>query len=244
MPQELLNCTLNHALIRNQPRMRSLFNQFLPVMLAGAVLAGCAATAPDHFYSLAITGASADASPAAGATPGTVAPAKPTMYVEVGAVIVPPQVSRSQLLVTSPVGDVQLLEQRRWAGPLASEIGQALSQGVTGELGAIDVYRTPHEDELPLYRISTNVQRFESVMGKFALVDAVWSVRRVPGDTVLTCRSVVSEKVDGLAPDQTDANIDALVSAHRRALARVAGQIARTIRGFGASGNQGCQLTA
>jgi uncharacterized lipoprotein YmbA len=238
MPDESVNRTSKRTLYGRQPRLRPLFNKLLPAIVAGAVLAACASTAPDHFYSLAITGANVDASPAAAAS------APPSMYVEVGAVIVPPQVSRSQLLVTTPVGDVQLLEQRRWAGPLASEIGQALSLGVTGELGAIDVFRTPHEDQLPLYRISTNVQRFESVLGKYALVDAVWSVRRVPGDTVLTCRSVVTEKADSLGPDKTDANIDALVSAHRRALARVAGQIARTIRGFGASGNQGCQLTA
>jgi uncharacterized lipoprotein YmbA len=224
----------------------ALLNRFrlrLPLwsaLMATAALAACAATSPDHFYSLAISSAGPDAGKVA-ATPSPAAPA--SMYVEVGAVIVPPQVSRSQLLVTSPAGEVQLLEQRRWAGPLASEIGQALSQGVTAELGAIDVYRTPHADQLPLYRISTNVQRFESVSGKYALLDAVWSVRQVPGDTVLTCRSVISEKAEGFGVDKTDDTIDALVAAHRRALARIAGQVARTIRGFGASGNQGCQTT-
>jgi hypothetical protein len=39
------------------------------------------------------------------------------------------------------------------------------------------VFRTPTPDKAPVYRISTNVQRFESAPGQYALIDAVWSVR-------------------------------------------------------------------
>ncbi|HAT29330.1 MAG TPA: hypothetical protein DCW29_00305 [Janthinobacterium sp.] len=187
------------------------------LLLACAALAGCATAPAEHFYTLA----------------GAAAPARSDVnyYVEVLAVNLPPQVSRNQLVVTGAGGRIELLEQERWAGPLAAEVGQALSLGVTGELGAIDVYRTPYPETLPVYRISTNVQRFESVLGQYALIDAVWSVRQLSTSKVLTCRSVVKEGVD--------AGYDSLVAGHRRALRRVAAQMARAIRGFGGSGGDG-----
>jgi uncharacterized lipoprotein YmbA len=183
------------------------------------LLAACAAPQVERFYTL---NGGVDAAPAK---------TEVNYYVEVLAVSVPQQVSRNQLVLTGAGGRVELLEQERWAGPLAAEIGQALSIGITGELGAIDVYRTPYPDKLPVYRVSTNVQRFESALGQYALVDAVWSVRQLASGRVLTCRSVVNEKVG--------AGYDALVAGHRRALRQVSEQISKTIRSFPADGG-GC----
>ncbi|WP_317205593.1 PqiC family protein [Janthinobacterium sp.] len=185
------------------------------------LLTACAAPQVERFYTLN-GGAAPVAAPAAGAA---------NFYVEVLAVSVPQQVSRNQLVLTASGGRVELLEQERWAGPLAAEIGQALSTAITGDLGAIDVYRTPYADKLPVYRISTNVQRFESALGRYALIDAVWSVRQLASGKVLTCRSVVNEKVEG--------GYDALVAGHRRALAQVAAQMAQAVRAFPADG-RGC----
>ncbi|MET3134130.1 putative lipoprotein YmbA [Oxalobacteraceae bacterium GrIS 1.11] len=186
-------------------------NSRLALWTACAALAGCAAPQAEHFYTLN-GGAKAGASAAV------------NYYVEVLAVSMPPQVSRNQLVVNGADGRVEVLEQERWAGPLAAEVGQALSLGITGELGAIDVYRTPYPETLPVYRISTNVQRFESAPGRYALIDAVWSVRQLATGKVLTCRSVVDEKV---VP-----GYDALVAGQRRALSRIAAQMSSAIRGF------------
>lgn len=181
-------------------------------MLAAAVLLGaCSTPQPEHFYTLS--------------GGGDTQPAKPVRYyVEMLAVSVPQQVSRNQFVVTAPSGRIELLEQQRWAGPLAGEIGQALSTAVTADLGAIDVFRTPYPDKLPVYRISTNVQRFESVMNQYALIDAVWSVRELASNKVVTCRTVANEK--------TGAGYDELVLGHRRAVARIAAGMAQTVRGF------------
>jgi len=195
---------------------------------ATALLAGCAGSVPaERFYSLT-AGAPSSAAPPADAGG---AQAKTPLYIELQAVSVPQQVSRNQLVVTSGAGRVELLEQERWAAPLASEIGQALSLGVTAELGAIDVFRTPTPEQATVYRISTNVQRFESAPGQYALVDAVWSVRRIGGSgsgggagngKVLTCRTYASEPVA--------AGYDALVAGHRRAIARIAAGISQAVR--------------
>lgn len=190
----------------------------LAALSASLLLGACSTPQPEHFYTL--SGGS------------DTQPAKPVRYyVEMLAVSVPQQVSRNQFVVTAPSGRIELLEQQRWAGPLAGEIGQALSTAVTGDLGAIDVFRTPYPDKLPVYRISTNVQRFESVMNQYALIDAVWSVRELASNKVVTCRTVANEK--------TGAGYDELVLGHRRAVQAISSQMAAVVRGFG-TGNAVC----
>lgn len=190
--------------------------------IVAAALAGCSvATPPERFYSLSAGEGAAQAMPAA-ASAADPAGAAQALYIEVLGVNVPQQVSRNQLVVLGDGGRIELLEQQRWAAPLASEIGQALSLRLSGELGAIDIFRTPAPEQAVIYRISTNVQRFESAPGRYALVDAVWSVRRVGSTQVQTCRTVAEEKV---AP-----GYDALVAGHRRAIARLSTGIAQSVR--------------
>jgi uncharacterized lipoprotein YmbA len=185
------------------------------------VLAGCASAPPERFYSLS-NGMGVAEAPAARAA----------YYIELPAVTVPQQVARNQLVVTTGAGRIDLLEQERWSSPPASEIGQALSLAISGELGTIDVFRTPTPDSAPVYRISANVQRFESAPGQYALIDAVWSVRPAGSAKVLTCRSVANEQVG--------AGYDALVAGHRRAVARIAADISKAVRGLAAGTSPAC----
>ena len=188
------------------------------VMLAMS-LAACASPPPERFYSLSN-----------GMAPAASVP-NPGYYIEVQNVTVPQQVARSQLVVTSSEGRIDLLEQERWSSPPASEIGQALSLAVSGELGAIDVFRTQPPEKATVYRISTNVQRFESAPGKYALLDAVWSVRLAGSAQVLTCRTTARQDVGP--------GYDALVMGHRRAVARLADDIAKAVRSH-AAGKAAC----
>jgi uncharacterized protein len=192
----------------------------LTVLLSAAALAGCAnSTPPERFYSLS------SGVPAAVAPSGARAP----LYFELAAVAVPQQVNRSQLVVTVGEGRVELLEQQRWAAPLSSEISQALSLGITTELGAVDVYRTAAPDAAPVYRISVSIQRFESAPGKSALVDAVWSIRRAGQSKVLACRSVAEEPVAD--------SYDALVAGHRRAMSRLSAAVSKGVLALAAGSN-------
>ncbi|MYM21825.1 hypothetical protein GTP46_04055 [Duganella sp. FT135W] len=193
------------------------------VILSAAVvlMAGCASAPPEHFYSL---------SSGMGAPHAT--QSAPAYYIELPAVTVPQQVARNQLVVTTGAGRVDLLEQERWVSPPSSEIGLALSLAISNELGTIDVFRTPTPDKAPVYRISTNVQRFESAPGQYALIDAVWSVRLVGSTQVLTCRSVAQETVS--------AGYDELVAGHRRAVIRISTDIAKAVRTLASGAKAGC----
>jgi len=202
------------------PRARCYAGWFLTVALAG-----CASAPPDRFHTLA--GAADPAVSTALATP-----AATPLYVEMLAVSVPEQVQRKQMVVTGTDGRIDLLEHERWVGPLEGEIGRVLSLGVTGALGAIDVFGMPYPPGPPVYRISTNVQRFDSMLDRYALVDAVWSVRQLKGNTVLTCRSVLRENAGP--------GYDALVAGHRRALDKLAAQMAAAVHSLAVDGRGAC----
>ncbi|TWI62594.1 hypothetical protein IP91_04115 [Pseudoduganella lurida] len=176
------------------------------------VLAGCASAPPDQFYTL---------TDSAGAPVPAAAPAP--VYIEMRPVTVPDQVRRNQMVVAKGAGQVDLLEHHRWASKLDDQIRVALSLGIAAQLGAVDVYNNPAPPGAAVYRISASVQRFESRLDDYALVDVVWSVRRASEREVLTCRSVFREPVG--------AGHAALVAGHRAALARVSASIAAAVRG-------------
>jgi uncharacterized protein len=178
-------------------------------------LAGCASPA-SHFYTLS----SGDDARTAAATSAN----HPAWLIELAPVNVPPQVAKAQFVVQTDATQVKVLEQERWASMPGDEIRRALSGDLTRQLNTIDVYGSPHPDNVPVYRVSVNVQRFESWPGSHALIDVVWSVRALDSQRVMTCHSVINEPVG--------AGYDALVVGHRRAIDALSQSIARAVRGF------------
>ncbi|MGU7783652.1 PqiC family protein [Burkholderia sp. PU8-34] len=185
--------------------------------LAAALALAACSSPPARFYTL---------SPADAALATRTAPANPSFLIEVPSVGVPEQVAKNQLVVQKNTAQVDVLEQERWASPPADEIRRALSDDLAAQLGTIDVANSAYPAGVPVYRVSVNVQRFESWPGKRAAIDAVWSVRAVGTQAVMTCRTSVSEPVgDGY---------DALVAGHRRALDAIAAQAAAGVRAMAA----------
>ncbi|WP_082902658.1 PqiC family protein [Paraburkholderia ginsengiterrae] len=161
-----------------------------------------------------------------GDTPVTSSGTGAALLIEVPPVDVPPQIARTAFVVQTGANQVGVLEQSRWASLPADEIRQALSQDLTRRLNAIDVSGTPHPDGVPVYRVKVSVRRFESWPGSHTLIDAVWSVRALHTQTVMTCRSVITETV---ASDN-----DALVAGHRLALDQVAAKMAAGVASLNA----------
>jgi len=79
------------------------------------------------------------------------------------------------------------------------------------------------------------VQRFESWPGSHALIDAVWSVRAVRTQAVLTCRSVIGEPVSG--------GYDAIAEGHRRAVQQISTEIAAAVRNLAAAPARDASVT-
>lgn len=186
-------------------------------------LAACS-SAPTQFYTLLPPAAQQQAAAA-------------SFQIEVQPVDLPPQVSTPELVVRTGNGEMVPVDSRRWIAPLASELRDALSANLSSRLGAHDVYGLPNsaapKGQGPAtWRISVKVQRFESALGAYARIDALWSLRRAGDNTIaVTCSSSVSEAVQPGYP--------ALIEGHQRAVADLAGQIAA---GLGAAQQSGAPV--
>lgn len=192
--------------------------------IAAVTLAACASP-PSRFYTLGSGDVSAGGA-AGNATAAAMRASNPALLIEVPPVAVPAEVARNQLVVQTGEAGVSVLEQQRWAALPGDEIRRALSGDLAARLGTFDVYGSPYPAGVPVYRVTVNVQRFESWPGKHAAIDAVWSVRAVGNQAVVTCSTSATVPVD--------AGFAALVEGHRRAIAEMADQIAATVRALGA----------
>ncbi len=179
------------------------------ITLVAAIAAGCA-SAPSRFYTLTST-ATADGSPA---VPDAIA---------VGPVSIPPVVDHPQFTVQVAPNRVALDEFNRWAEPLNDNIASVIAGDLAVLLGTSQVATAPMANFDPAYRVTIDVQRFDSVPGKSVLIEALWVVHQTAGGAAQSGHTLVTEPVSGN-------DFDALAAAHSRALAKVSGDIAAVIR--------------
>lgn len=197
----------------------------LSLLVAGAALAGCGSSPPVHYYTL-----QGPAAPAPAAT----APA--AFLIEVQPVSLSTQADQPQLMVRTGDGSVSALYSERWSSPLGDELRGALSDALKRELGALDVQMVKPGPGAAVWRVQTDVQRFELVSGSMAQLDATWRVRPVNTQgTGLICRSVVTENV-------SEAGVPALIAAQQRAVVSLAGAMASAMRGQTPTGSGSVQM--
>ena len=184
-------------------------NQILIAFVAAAAV-GCTASAPARFYNLDST-AKPDGAPAARAA------------VIVGPVSIPASVDQPEFVVQVAPNRVEVEEFNRWVAPLSDGIARAVAGDLTVLLGTPDVATAPLANFNPSYWVTIDVQRFDSIRGQEALLEAVWTVRRTTGGETRSGRTLARETVQG-------DGFDALAAAHSRALAKMSGDIAAAIR--------------
>ena len=191
-------------------------------ILAAIAALGACASVPTHFYTLQ-HGAGTHAN----------APiVTPTFLIDVLPVAVPAQIDQPELLVRQSDQRVDVLDNERWAAPVAAELRDAFAADLVGTLGTRDVHGLAHPPAMPVYRIEIDVRRFDSWPGHQALIEADWSVRGDAERALLTCTSSASENVKP--------GYDALVQGHQRAIGRIADGIAAVLRSIAAGAAPAC----
>jgi uncharacterized lipoprotein YmbA len=206
----------------NPPHLRAA----LAVLALSGALAACGSSPPVHYYTLQ--------SPAAPAATGAVAAAP--FLIEVQPVSISTQADQPQLMVRTGDGSVSALYSERWSSPLGDELRGALSDALKRELGALDVQVVKPGPGAAVWRVQTDVQRFELVSGSMAQLDATWRVRPVNmKGSGLLCRSVVTEPV-------ADSEVPSLIAAQQRAVVSLAGAMASAIRGQTPAGSASVQM--
>lgn len=180
------------------------------ILYALAVLAsGCGSTPPSHFYTLSATTVSAtDTS---------------MLSIAVGPVSVPAVVDRPQIVVSTGPNEVRLDELNRWAAPLQDNLSRVVADELGGMLGTprVRLFSQALSTDAD-YRVMIDVQRFESTLGEAAVLDARWTVRRLPAGKSQAGRTNVTENV-------RNSGFGALASAHSRAVERMSRQIGDAI---------------
>jgi len=182
----------------------------MALVLAAALVVACSAAPPLRFHTL-MPPPDASAPAAAAAVPW-----------QLGFVGVPVQVDRPQIVLRNDDGSMAVLEQERWIAPLGDELRTALAEALTRRLGP--------PASAGAWEVNVDVQRFESVPGRLARIDAAWSVRR--GEAVLRCLSSVEEPVV--------AGTVAMAAGHRQALQGLAGGIGAAVAALSAGRPGAC----
>jgi len=176
------------------------------------LLAGCTTVPPTRFHTLMPPLEARATAPAVTPAPWRLLP-----------VTVPAQVDRPQLVLRSADGSLAVLEQERWIAPLADELGGALTDALARRLGPAS--------GSDAWQIAVDVQRFESVPGRLARLEASWSVGR-GGTAPLHCLAALEQ------PAGADAA--SLAEAHRRAVQALGSRIGAAVSALQAGRTPGC----
>ena len=175
-----------------------------------AVLAAGCATPASRFYTLSTT-------PAPAVTPVAYS-------VAVGPVTIPSVIDRPQIVVSTSANQVQLDEFNRWASPLQSNIGRVVADNLASILGTARVSLFPQTMSASAdYRVAIQVQRFDTVPGDAASLEALWTITRAKDGTAQTGRTSVRES-------SPSGGYDGVAAAHSRALARLSRDVADAIQ--------------
>jgi len=186
------------------------------VMLAAAVVNGCASSPQASFYTLSVERAQ---EPAGDGMPAAI----PSWAIVMGAVTVPEIDDRPQFVRRVDVNRITLDEFSRWAEPLKSQVRRVIAADLAVQFPGALVSAYPQDvDPARTYVVSVDVESFESAP-EAASVSVLWSVKPPKEGKAVSGRSVVSE------PTGAQGN-DALVAAHSRAMATVSNAIAAAIR--------------
>jgi uncharacterized lipoprotein YmbA len=141
-------------------------------------------------------------------------PAAPVLRWELLPVTVHAQLDRPQWVLRAADGSLVVLEQERWIAPLADEMGDALQETLARRFGP------PAAGSAGAWRVDVELQRLDSVPGRLARLDALWSLR-AENARGLRCAARLEQAVSG--------GVDELAAAHRRSVAALGEQIAAAL---------------
>lgn len=133
-------------------------------------------------------------------------------------------------LVTRSGNQIRFSEQHRWAEPLKYAVPRVLADEIGRALDSSQVLAAPVSLGRfePDFRVQVDIQRLDYVEGDAVEADMVWRIESRQGWAVVK-RSQMREPVANADPA-------AQVAAQRRALSRLAGEIAAQIKSAPATG--------
>ncbi|WP_193214374.1 PqiC family protein [Luteolibacter marinus] len=177
-------------------------------LVIALLLAACAA--PKSFYVL---------------TPEGPPPAGGGMTIGVGPVSLAGYLDRANLVFQESGNRMAVAESHRWAGDLEENIARVTATNLGRRLGTGNVRTYPWGSDGELrYQISLDIRQLHGTSNGDAVIDAAWRVYSLPDR-----RMIASKSWSGSEPMNAD-GYDELAAAQSRLLARLATEIAATLR--------------
>jgi uncharacterized lipoprotein YmbA len=190
-----------------------------------ALIAGCAGGSTENFFALN------DGAIVQSTTSGAGARSPSLPGIVISAVTVPELVDRPQIVTRDATNRVVVSEQNLWAEPIRAGIARTLATRLSRALAEAgtpaQVAAYPQTSiATPVLRVTIDVVRFDAVPNGEAVIDAVWSVRRVSDGMVRTGRTAASSPISGTS-------YDAIVHSWNQAIAIVDRDIAAMVMQVG-----------
>jgi uncharacterized lipoprotein YmbA len=182
--------------------------QLLSLSALAVLAPSCASTPTSYFYTL-------NALAAPGPKPSNVS-------IVVVCSSVPAEVDRPQWVLSTGANEVRIDDFNRWASPLQDAIARVTAENLATLLATPRVSAFPQMVAETDYRVTIEVQRFESRLGDSITFDAVWMLRRSKDGNAELRRTTVRESA--LRNSYSE-----LAAAHSRALLRLSTDIAKEI---------------
>lgn len=182
--------------------------RLLLLPLIACLLGSCAT--PKSFYVLSAEGP---------------APTGGGMGVGVGPVSVAGYLDRPNLVFQESGNRMAVAESHRWAGDLEENIARVTATNLGRKLGTgnVRVYPWGADGELR-YQVSLDIRQLHATADGDAVLDAAWRVYSLPD------RRMISSKSWSGTEELTADGYDEMAAAESRLLARLAGEIAASLR--------------
>lgn len=150
----------------------------LCMMMLLVIFSGCVGKVPaNHYYSL---------STIEQVEPAMMPIAELDVALGIGALMVPDELKRPQIVTQSGTGQYYFNESHRWAGLLENNVSAVLGENLGRLLGTDRIGISPWLPYFkPDYRISVEVLRFDGDLSGNAMLNARWFVGNAAGDRLL-----------------------------------------------------------
>ena len=145
--------------------------------------------------------------------------------VEIGPVIVPAYLDRSQIASTGNDHKLYMDEFHRWAEPLKDSFGRVLAENLAILLKTANVYMYPQRRGASVdFQVEITVSRFFADTDGTAILAAYWSIVGKDGQTVM------SRKRSSITQKAASKELGAIVAAQNRTLQELSREIAAGIQ--------------
>ena len=145
--------------------------------------------------------------------------------IGVGPVSLAGYLDRPNLVFQESGNRMAVAESHRWAGDLEENIARVTAANLGRRLGTGNVQTYPWGTDSDLrYQITLDIRQLHGTSAGDAVIDAAWRVYSLPDR-----RMVSSKSWSGTEPMEAD-GYDALAAAQSRLLARLATEIAGSLR--------------